>query len=229
MPCKTTAIRALRVAPARVRHLHTVWRKAVIGFLVGACITMLHTAPTPAQMQFAQTPVAKGVLLVSHPAMEDPNFRQTVVLIVEHGQEGTVGFVLNRPTDIPLSNALPDLAALKGTGYHLFVGGPVAPNRMTMLVRLKEPQPGVASVFDGIYVGGSPEMLERVISRPKPTEAFRVFAGMAGWAPGQLAFELRQGAWGTLPPDPLAIFDTDPASLWSDSLRRLQSPLIISN
>lgn len=179
-------------------------------------------------MELAQTPVAKGALLVAHPSMEDPNFRHTVVLIVEHGPEGTLGLVLNRPSDIPLSLALPDLAALKGTSHRLFVGGPVTPDRMTMLVRLTEPISDMRPVFDGVYLGGTPEILERLVTQPKPAEAFRVFAGMAGWAPGQLDFEMRQGAWATLPPDAAAIFDQDPATLWNDSLQRLQAPRVIS-
>lgn len=175
-----------------------------------------------------QVPPAEGVLLVAHPSMDDPNFRRTVVLIVEHGLQGTVGFILNRPSDIPLSQVLPDLAAMKETGYPLFIGGPVSPNRMTMVARLTEPHPDMRRIFDGIYVGGSLELLERLATQPKPTEAFRVFAGTAGWAPGQLTFELRQGAWATLPPDATAIFDHDPDTLWIESLRRLQTPRIIS-
>lgn len=201
----------------------------MISLLFWVFVTILQTAPALGGTELAQTPVAKGALLVAHPSMEDPNFRHTVVLIVKHGPEGTLGFVLNRPTDIPLSQALPDLAALKGIDSHLFIGGPVAPNRMTMLVRVTEPLADAYSVFDGIYVGGTPAILERLITQPKPKEAFRVFAGMAGWAPGQLAFEIRQGAWATLPPDATGIFDNPPATLWPDSLRRLQAPRVISN
>jgi len=161
--------------------------------------------------------------------MQDPNFRHTVVLIIDHNPTGSLGLVLNRPTDIPLSQALPNVTALKGTAHRLFIGGPVASNRMTMLVRLKEPQAGVTSVFDGVYIGGSPDLLERLIAQPQPTEAFHVFAGVAGWAPDQLARELQEGAWATLPADAAEIFEKDPASLWPDSLSRLQSPMVISN
>jgi putative transcriptional regulator len=192
-------------------------QKMVITLLFWIFITILQTAPALAGTELAQTPIAKGALLVAHPSMEDPNFRHTVVLIVEHGPEGTLGFVLNRPTDIPLSQALPDLAALKGTDYHLFIGGPVAPNRMTMLVRMTEPFIDMRPVFDGVYMGGTPAILERLITQPEPTEAFRVFAGMAGWAPGQLAFEIGQGAWATLPPDATGIFDNPPATLCAAS------------
>ncbi len=203
-------------------------KKIAAGCLAGIVLFFPSLPESLAELDPVQVPPDEGVLLVAHPSMDDPNFRRTVVLLVEHGPQGTLGFILNRPSNIPLSQALPDLAAIKETDYPLFIGGPVSPNRMAMLVRLTEPLPDMRRVFDGIYVGGSLELLERLVTRPKPTEAFRVFAGMAGWAPGQLAFELRQGAWATLPPDAGIIFDHDPDTLWAESLRRLQTPRTIS-
>ncbi|MCP9449684.1 MAG: YqgE/AlgH family protein [Nitrospira sp.] len=203
-------------------------KKIAAGCLAGIVLFFPSLPESLAEFDPVQVPPAKGVLLVAHPSMDDPNFRRTVVLLVEHGPQGTLGFILNRPSGIPLSQALPDLAAIKETGYPLFIGGPVSPNRMMMLVRLTEPRPDMRRVFDGIYVGGSLELLERLVTRPKPTETFRIFAGMAGWAAGQLAFELRQGAWATLPPDASIIFDHDPDTLWAESLRRLQTPRTIS-
>ncbi len=229
MLCDKTVFYTLRLIPSHAGHLSTALRQFLIGLLLEACVTILLAAPILAETHSLQAPLAKGIILVSHPAMEDPNFRHTVVLIIDHNPTGSLGLVLNRPTDIPLSQALPDVAPLKGTPHRLFIGGPVAPNRMTMLVRLREPQAGVSSVVDEIYVGGSPDMLERLLSQPKPTEAFRVFAGVAGWAPEQLAFELHQGAWATLPADAADIFDKDPNSLWQDSLKRLQAPMVISS
>jgi putative transcriptional regulator len=197
--------------------------------LLGGLLTVLHAVPVPAGMEFAQSSVGKGVLLVASPSLDDPNFRHAVVLIVEHGPEGTVGVILNRSTNVLLSEALPDLAVLKGTSYRLFAGGPVEPTRLLLLFRLKEPPADARSVFDGVYVGGTPGILERVITQAKPTETFRAFAGFAGWAPGQLGYEMLQGAWAVLPPDSIGIFDQDPATLWPDSLSRLQAPRVISN
>jgi putative transcriptional regulator len=128
-----------------------------------------------------------------------------------------------------LSKALPDVPVLKGTSYRLFAGGPVDPTRLLLLFRLKEPPADARAVFDGVYVGGTPKVLERIITQPKPTETFRAFAGSAGWAPGQLKYELLQGAWATLPPDSFDIFSKDPATFWKDCLSRLQAPRVISN
>lgn len=189
---------------------------------------MLCAAPAMASQEFAPSSVKKGVLLVASPTMNDPNFRQTVLLIVEHGPEGTLGLILNRPTKLLLSEALPDLAVLKGTTYRLFAGGPVEPTRLLLLFRVKEPPADARSVFDGVYVGGKLNVLERIITQAKPTETFRAFAGFAGWAPDQLKFEMRHGAWATLLPDSIGIFDKDPATLWQDCLSLLQAPKAIS-
>ncbi len=201
-------------------------RKVMASVLLGGLLTVLHAVPALASMEFAPSPVEKGVLLVASPSLEDPNFRQAVVLVVEHGPEGTVGLILNRSTKVLLSDVLPDITVLKGSSYRLFSGGPVEPSRLLLLFRLKEPAADARSVFDGVYVGGTPRVLERIITQAKPTETFRAFAGSAGWAPRQLEAELVVGAWGVLPADSFSIFDQDPAVLWSDCLSRLQAPRV---
>jgi putative transcriptional regulator len=204
-------------------------RKAIASFLLGGLLlTVLHAVPALAGKEFSPSSVEKGVLLVASPSLDDPNFRESVVLVVQHGPEGTVGLILNRSTKVLLSEVLPDLTVLKGTSYRLFAGGPVAPTSLLLLFRLKEAPADARSVFDGVYVGGTPNVLERIITQAKPTETFRAFAGFAGWAPGQLKYEMLQGAWATLPPDSIGIFDKDPAVLWSDCLSRLQAPRVIS-
>jgi putative transcriptional regulator len=204
------------------------WR-AIAVFLLVVFVTVLRTVPAPAGMEFAPSSVAKGVLLVASPSLNDPNFRQAVVLIVEHGPEGTLGLILNHSTNILLSAALPEITVLKGTTYRLFAGGPVDPTRLLLLFRIKEPPADARSVFDGVYVGGRPDVLERILAQAKPTETFRAFAGSAGWASGQLRYEMLQGAWAVLPPDSIGIFDQDPATLWQDCVSRLQAPMVISN
>ena len=197
--------------------------------LLGGLLIALHAVPALAGVELAPSSVAKGVLLVASPSLEDPHFRQAVVLIVEHGPEGTVGLILNRSTNVLLSKALPDIAALKGTSHRLFAGGPVEPNRFLLLFRLKEPPADARSVFDGVYLGRTPRVLENIITRAKPTETFRAFAGFAAWAPRQLEAELLVGAWGVLPADSFSIFDQDPATFWQDCISRLQAPRVISN
>ncbi|MEK7764404.1 MAG: YqgE/AlgH family protein [Nitrospirota bacterium] len=202
-------------------------RKVMAIFLLGGLLTVLHAVPALAGKEFSPSSVGKGVLLVASPSLEDPNFRQAVVLVVEHGPEGTVGLILNRSTNVLLSKALPDITVLKGTSYRLFAGGPVEPSRFLLLFRLKEPPADARSVFDGVYLGRTPRALENIITRAKPTEAFRAFAGFSAWAPRQLEAEMLLGAWGVLPPDSIGMFDKDPATLWQDCISRLQAPRVV--
>ncbi len=106
---------------------HTGARRAIASFLVGGLLTVLHAVPTLAGTEFEPSSVTKGVLVVASPTLDDPNFRQAVLLVVEHGSGRTLGLILNRSTNVLLSEALPDLPALKGTTYRLFTGGPVEP------------------------------------------------------------------------------------------------------
>ncbi|MEW6544235.1 MAG: YqgE/AlgH family protein [Nitrospirota bacterium] len=169
-------------------------------------------------------PLGKGVFLVASPALQDPNFLQSVILICEHGPEGTLGVVLNRPTGLLLSEALPQISVLKGTSYVLFAGGPVQPGGILMLFRVTKAPQDSRSVMEGIYLGGDLETLTQVITKPEPTETFRAFAGYAGWAPGQLEAELTGGSWAVVPADSFSIFDKDPANLWADLVEALKTP-----
>ena len=191
-------------------------------------LMVLGGTPAEAESEFNPASVSKGVFLVASPSLNDPNFRETVVLVIEHGAEGTLGLILNRATSMLLSEALPGMAALEGTTHRLFVGGPVQPSAMLLLSRLKDPDPDMHAVFDSVYVGGTPKVLERMLTQAAPSDRFRAFAGYAGWGPGQLSLEMLQGAWGVLPPES-QFFEKDPLTLWADSLARLQAPRVISN
>jgi len=200
----------------------------IVGMLLVILLTVLDGTPAGAESEISPSSVAKGAFLVASPSLNDPNFRQTVVLVIEHGAEGTLGLILNRATSMLLSEALPGVAALEGTTHRLFAGGPVQPRVMLLLSRLKDPDPDMRVVFDSVYVGGTPKVLERMLSQAVPSDQFRAFAGYAGWAPGQLGLEMLQGAWAVLPPES-QLFEKDPLTLWPDSLARLQAPRVISN
>jgi putative transcriptional regulator len=181
-----------------------------------------------AQQQFVPSSVQKGSLLIASPSLGDSNFTHTVLLIVEHGQGGTIGLILNRPTDVLLAEVLQDLPVLKQTNHRLFSGGPVGRTQLVLLFRLRQILPDARHIANGIYVG-TPMVLERVIAGLKPDEAFRAFAGFAGWAPGQLESEMRQGSWGVLSSSTFDIFNKDPETLWPDSIAGLQAPRAISH
>jgi putative transcriptional regulator len=171
--------------------------------------------------------IERGVLLVAHPSLTDPNFHRAVVLVCEHGAEGTLGVILNRPTGLLLSEALPNVSVLKGTSYVLFAGGPVQADGILMLFRIAEAPDRMRKVLERVYLGLNRDLLERVITRPNPTETFRAYAGYAGWAPGQLEFEMAMGSWAVIPADPSSIFDKAPETLWAELIEALQAPRAI--
>jgi putative transcriptional regulator len=202
-------------------------KRAIASFLLGGFLTVLSAVPVLAGMESTPSSVGKGVLLVASPSLQDPNFRQAVVLVVEHGSGGTVGLILNRPTKLLLSDALPNITVLKGTSYRLFAGGPVEASRLLLLFRLKGSPADARPIFDGVYLGGNPKAIERIITQAKPTETFRALAGFGAWAPRQLEAEMLLGAWAILPPDS-GIFDQEPATLWQACIDRLHAPRVIS-
>jgi putative transcriptional regulator len=160
----------------------------------------------------------RGKLLLAGPTLLDPNFRRTVVLIVEHTEEGAMGLVLNRPSTATVSDAVPDLEWLAESEERVYVGGPVAPNGVIVLAEWDDPGQAAVLVDDdlGFVPGEAPdhELLLNAVRRA------RVFAGHAGWGPGQLEDELAEEAWIVEPPQRAEIFTDSPDDLWAAVLRR---------
>jgi putative transcriptional regulator len=167
----------------------------------------------------------RGRLLVATPPLVDPNFQRTVVLMLEHGADGSLGLVLNRPSTTGLDDALPAWSDLASRPAMVFIGGPVSPDAVIALGH--RPSGAADDGDDGwiplvadlgtIDVGRDPSDVAAGI------DEVRVFLGYAGWAPNQLENELRQGSWFVVEADPADAFATDPTSLWSDVLRRQRS------
>jgi putative transcriptional regulator len=162
----------------------------------------------------------KGNLLIATPALVDPNFWRTVVLVGEHSEEGALGVILNRASDALVGEAVPELAALVDDVEAVHVGGPVQPSAVVVLADFVEPERAGALVLDS--VGFLPSEVDPdalgVLRRA------RVYAGYAGWGPGQLDGELDEGSWIVEPALPEDVFTTDPEGLWGDVLRRKGGP-----
>jgi putative transcriptional regulator len=140
-----------------------------------------------------------------------------VVLIGEHGEGGAMGVVLNRPSDSSVAEALPQLDGVAGEGAAIHVGGPVEPGAITMLAEFEDPGDAETLVVGDVgFVRGDadPELIAA------STRRARVFAGYAGWAPGQLETELGEESWIVESPLPDEIFSPDPERLWNSVLRR---------
>lgn len=168
--------------------------------------------------------LGKGIFLVAAPSLRDPNFRQTVILLCEHSPEGALGVVVNRPTAMVVSEALAQIPVLEGQHHVLFSGGPVQPNQVLLLYRLTHEPSDTHHIFDGVYLGGDVQVVERLLIQSTGRESFRAYVGYSGWAPGQLENEMKTGSWITMPADPSIVFEKDPAQIWPDILRSLGGP-----
>jgi len=162
----------------------------------------------------------RGHLLVAGPTLVDPNFRRTVVLVGEHGEEGAMGLVLNRPSETDVDEAVPPLADLEGVDELVYVGGPVQPEAVVVLGDFTDPEQA------GVLVVGSIGFLPGEVDRDELGELARarVYAGYAGWGPGQLEQELEEGSWIVEPAQPEDVFTDAPDQLWSEILRRKGGP-----
>lgn len=156
-----------------------------------------------------------GSLLVANGTLLDPNFHRTVVVITEHGDNGAVGLVLNRPSPVLVEDAAPELAALVPPGSPVFIGGPVQPEAALVLADFK------ALHLAGKMVIGSIGLLFGIdADTAQGIRRGRVFAGYAGWGPGQLEAEADQDAWIIEDALPADIFTQEPEGLWGSVLRR---------
>ena len=176
-------------------------------------------------MESMEDGIRVGLLLVATPQLEDPNFRRSVVLLVEHDAEGgTLGVVLNRPTEVPVDRVLPPWAELVTGPSVVFQGGPVALDNALALARLPgEDEPLGWRALDGgsevarvglVDLDAPPALLAPEVLQ------LRVFAGYAGWSAGQLHAEIQDGAWYLVPAEAGDVFAADPDRLWRQVLRR---------
>lgn len=140
----------------------------------------------------------RGMLLFSTPALFDPNFRRTVVLVAEHGEDGAMGLVLNRPSETTVEEAVPELADVAGADSPVFVGGPVQPQAVLVLAEFDEPAEAASVVFGAIGFARADGNLDDLA---RTTRRARVFAGYSGWSPGQLEAELEEDSWLVEPVD----------------------------
>jgi putative transcriptional regulator len=166
----------------------------------------------------------RGQLLVALPSLVDPSFRRTVVLVGEHGEEGAMGVVLNRPSDVTVADAVPPLAELVDPIALVHVGGPVQQQAIVVLGEFDDPSRAA------VIVVGSVGFLPGEVDEAAVLGGLgrvRVFAGYAGWGSGQLEQELAESAWIVVPAEQDDVFADDPAGLWSSVLRRRGGPYAV--
>jgi putative transcriptional regulator len=173
--------------------------------------------------------VAPGSLLVAAPGLTDPNFRRTVVYMIEHRSRGSLGVVLNRPSEVQVRDVLPSWAPLASRPHAVFVGGPVEGETALCLAALRTGQD--PSVVRGLMPVRGPVALVDLDSDPRALEerlrGLRVFAGYAGWDAGQLTGEISRGDWIVVPALPDDVMARHETGLWEHVLRRQGMPLAL--
>ena len=179
---------------------------------------------TMAESDAVSLELLRGRLLVATPNIGDPNFARTVVLLIEYGDEGALGVVLNRPSEVHVAEHLPGWADVVASPPVVFVGGPVSPNAALCVARVDVANPGLGADGDGwdplLGAVGTVDLNLDPDEVVPGVESVRIFAGYAGWAPRQLEAEIADGGWfvvDALPADPLSPL---PEDLWRAVLRR---------
>jgi putative transcriptional regulator len=157
----------------------------------------------------------RGQLLVASPSLLDPNFRRTVVLVTEHGEQGAAGLVLNRPSETAVEEVVPQLEWLAEPSERIYVGGPVEQHAVLVLAEFVDPSDSPVHVFGDLGFVALDEPDEELGVRRK-----RVFAGYAGWGAGQLEAELERDDWILEPARADDVFGDDVEGLWRVVLRR---------
>ena len=164
----------------------------------------------------SSTESLRGKLLVASPALVDPNFARTVVLITEHNDEGAMGIVLNRPAETRIMEVLPELADV-APDETIFVGGPVQPDAIVLLAEFSDPDAAAWIVVADVGLAAADRELSELAD---VVRRGRLYAGYSGWGPSQLEAEIELDSWIVEPPLPAELFPDDPDSLWSDVLDR---------
>jgi putative transcriptional regulator len=159
-----------------------------------------------------------GQLLLASPSLTDANFIRTVVLIGVHGPDGAMGVVLNRPSQLTVAEAVPQLEETVGGLDPVYVGGPVKPESVVLLAEFEDPDTAGLLVLGRI---GFPAPEAGIEQLPTATARGRVFAGYAGWGEGQLEAEMENGDWITGAAMPQDVFTDRPEDLWSEVLTRM--------
>jgi putative transcriptional regulator len=157
----------------------------------------------------------RGQLLIAGPALLDPNFFRTVVLVVEHSEEGALGLILNRPSETTVEEAVSEIEGLVEPDDPIYVGGPVQPSSLIILAEFEDPGQAALLAFGhvGVLASGAAE-------DPAAISRGRAFVGHSGWGPGQLESELERGDWFLAPATHADTFSTEPDGLWETVLIR---------
>lgn len=193
----------------------------VIGAMSGALL-LLGCLPALCQSD----DLAVGKLLVASRDLGDPNFAQTVILLVHYDEgQGAVGLVINKRTDVPISRVFHDLKEAKGRNDPVYIGGPVELNSVMALLKSASKPDGASHVFGDVYLISNKDLLTETLASRAEATVFHTYIGYAGWSPGQLEHEVELGAWHIMPGDAATVFHADPDAVWPRLIKRTETQI----
>lgn len=163
--------------------------------------------------------LSPGTLLIANPHLDDPNFLRSVILLCEHNEEGSFGFVLNRKLDYSVDELIPELGDFQ---LPVFEGGPVELNTLHFVHQYPQQIPGGKEIIDGVYWGGDfDKLIELINSRTADPDKIRFFLGYSGWSEGQLHAEIEEKTWIIASASGKFIFSDNEKELWREVLKEL--------
>jgi putative transcriptional regulator len=159
-------------------------------------------------------------MLVAARTMSDSLFAHSVILLFSYSSDGAAGLVINKQSRVPVSRVLPDLPMPDGPAPILFLGGPVALTDVRALVRSAQAPPDARRLVKDVFLLTTAEAIDRETETGAPMTRMRLYAGYAGWAPGQLEREILRGNWLIVDGDGDVVFDANPDTLWRREIKR---------
>ena len=178
------------------------------------CALLLLALSWPASADDAKGPTT--ILIVARDELPDPNFKDSVVLVMNNIGPAPAGVIINRPTRIAVSRLFPDVEGLAHLDDKLYFGGPVDVEAVSFLFRADEAPEHATRVLDGVYLSTDGDLLLKLLERDKPMEGLRIFVGHSGWGPSQLEAEIGRGDWTLQPADANAIFGKRTEHPWPE-------------
>ena len=173
--------------------------------------------------------LGEGIFLIAGRNLNDPNFNKTVIFITDFNVMGTTGLIINKPTDIIIDQVIPQFSQWDSITRYLNIGGPVAINSFSLLVRSDKdlPESGSKHIIDDIYLVNSMEMLNLIPHQDENKTFFKLYLGYAGWSPGQLESELLRGDWHLWQADADLIFDTEYSEIWQQLIELVSAKWVL--
>ena len=161
----------------------------------------------------------KGIFLIATEKLANTSFKETVILLTHYSKQGATGLAINRPSSFPLNEVFPEVDEFRKYKEEVFLGGPVQTNSVFVLMRTKRPHAGMYQIADELYFSAGISALAHGLGKRSSGEFARAYVGYAGWAPGQLDYEIHRGDWLIVHADPNIVFDVDHRTVWKQLLK----------